>query len=85
MSLQHGTRIARHNRRDRNNRLPPNNGWSQMLNIPGHPFTRIQDIPSAQFGVADSHFLRTLGIPLIQGRDFAESDSATSPPVALIG
>jgi predicted permease len=64
---------------------PPNNGWTQMLNIPGHPFTRIQDIPSAQFGVADSHFLRTLGIPLIQGRDFAESDSATSPPVALIG
>jgi predicted permease len=63
---------------------PPNNGWTQMLNIPGHPFTRIQDIPSAQFGVADAHFLRTLGIPLIQGRDFTESDTATSPPVALI-
>jgi predicted permease len=63
---------------------PPNNGWTQMLDIPGHPATRIQDIPSAQFGVADAHFLRTLGIPLIQGRDFAESDSATSPPVAMI-
>jgi predicted permease len=63
---------------------PPNNGWTQMLNIPGHPFTRAQDIPLAQFGVADAHFLRTLGIPLIQGRDFAESDSATSPAVALI-
>jgi putative ABC transport system permease protein len=63
---------------------PPNNGWTQMLNIPGLPFTRIQDIPSAQFGVSDAHFLRTLGIPLIRGRDFAESDSATSPPVALI-
>jgi len=63
---------------------PPNNGWTQMLNIPGQPFTRIQDIPSAQFGVSDAHFLRTLGIPLIRGRDFAESDSATSAPVALI-
>jgi len=63
---------------------PPNNGWTQMLNIPGHPFTRVQDIPSAQFGVADAHFLRTLGIPLIQGRDFAASDSATSPAVAMI-
>jgi putative ABC transport system permease protein len=63
---------------------PPNNGWIQMLVIPGHPVTRIQDIPSAQFGVVDQHFLRTLGIPLIRGRDFAESDSATSPPVALI-
>jgi putative ABC transport system permease protein len=63
---------------------PPNNGWTQMLVIPEHPVTRIQDIPSAQFGVVDQHFLRTLGIPLIRGRDFAESDSATSPPVALI-
>jgi putative ABC transport system permease protein len=63
---------------------PPNNGWTQMLVIPGHPVTRIQDIPSAQFGVVDQHFLRILGIPLIRGRDFAESDGATSPPVALI-
>jgi predicted permease len=63
---------------------PPNNGWIQMLVIPGHPVTRIQDVPSAQFGVVDQHFLRTLGIPLIRGRDFAESDSAAGPPVALI-
>jgi predicted permease len=63
---------------------PPHGGWTQMLNIPEHPFARIQDIPSAQFGVADAHLLETLGIPLLEGRDFAESDSATSPPVALI-
>jgi putative ABC transport system permease protein len=63
---------------------PPNNGWIQMLDIPGHPVTRIQDIPSAQFGVADAHFLAALGIPLIRGRDFAASDSATSAPVAVI-
>ena len=63
---------------------PPNGGWTQMLGIPGHPVTTIQDIPSAQFGVADSHFLRTLGIPLIHGRDFAESDGVATPPVALI-
>jgi predicted permease len=63
---------------------PPNNGWTQMLNIAGQPSTRMQGIPTAQFGLADSHFLRTLGIPLIQGRDFADSDSAVSPPVALI-
>ena len=63
---------------------PPNNGWTQMLVIPGQTVTRIQDVPAAQFGVVDQHFLRTLGIPLIRGRDFAESDAATSPPVALI-
>jgi predicted permease len=63
---------------------PPNNGWTQMLGIPGRPVARIQDVPAAQFGVADAHFLRTLGIPLMRGRDFAESDNATSQPVALI-
>ena len=63
---------------------PPKNGWTQMLNITGHPVLRLQDIPAAQFGVADAHFRKALGIPLIQGRDFSESDIATSPPVALI-
>jgi predicted permease len=63
---------------------PPNYRWMQMLDIPGHPAARIEDIPSVKFGLTDAHFLRTLGIPLIRGRDFAESDSATSSPVALI-
>jgi predicted permease len=63
---------------------PPNYNWPQMLNIPGRPAAQIQDIPSAQFGLGDAQFLRTLGVPLLRGRDFAESDSATSPPVALI-
>ena len=63
---------------------PPNDGWTQMLGIPGRPATRTQNVPSAQFGVADAHFLRTLGVPLIYGRDFAESDGVATPPVALI-
>jgi putative ABC transport system permease protein len=64
--------------------FPPSNGWFQMLGMPGRPATRPEDIPVAQFGVTDAHFLATMGIPLLRGRDFAESDNATSPPVALI-
>jgi len=64
--------------------FPPYNGWTQMLGLPGRLATRVQDIPSAEFGVSDFNFLRTFGIPLLRGRDFAESDSASSPPVALI-
>jgi predicted permease len=63
---------------------PPYNGWTQMLEIPGRAVSRIQDVPSAQFGVADFHFVKTLGIALIRGRDFSESDGAHSQPVALI-
>ena len=63
---------------------PPDNGWVQMLGMAEHPATRIQDVPLAQFGVVDAHFLNTMGIPLLRGRDFAASDSETSPRVALI-
>ena len=63
---------------------PPNYNWSQMLEIPGRPITGIQDIPSAQCGFTDIHFLRTMGIPLIHGRDFDDSDNATSSPVVLV-
>src|SRR5207302_6007458 len=54
---------------------PPTYRWTQMLGIPGHPATRVQDIPSARFGLTDTQFLKTMGIPLIRGRDFSESDS----------
>jgi putative ABC transport system permease protein len=63
---------------------PPNNGWTQMLNMARHPITRIDDVPSAQFGVADAHFLKTMGIPLVRGRDFAASDTADRPAVAIV-
>jgi putative ABC transport system permease protein len=55
-----------------------------MLGLPGHPATRIDDVPSAQFGVADAHFLGTMGIPLLRGRNFGEADDAASPPVAIV-
>ena len=55
-----------------------------MLDMPEHPVSRIQDVASAQFGVTDTHFLKALGISLLRGRDFAESDTATGQPVALV-
>ncbi len=63
---------------------PPRERWTQPLVIPGRPAQRIEDVPYTRFGVADAHLLRTLGIPLLRGRDFAESDTAASAPVALI-
>jgi putative ABC transport system permease protein len=63
---------------------PPNNGWIQMLAIPNHPINRVEDVPSAEFGVSDGHLQGTLGISLLRGRDFAESDTANTQPVALI-
>jgi putative ABC transport system permease protein len=63
---------------------PPTNGWLQMLGLSHHPVTRVEDVPSAEFGVSDAHLLRTLGISLLRGRDFAESDAQNTQAVALI-
>jgi predicted permease len=63
---------------------PPTYRWTQMLGIPGRAPTRVQEVPVARFGLTDTHFLKTMGIPLLRGRDFSESDSASSAPVALI-
>src|SRR6185437_15105312 len=63
---------------------PPTYNWSQMFEIAGRPVTREADISTAQCGFVDAHFLRTMGIPLIRGRDFKESDTPVSPAVALV-
>jgi predicted permease len=63
---------------------PPVVGWRQMFTIPGVPVPRIEDTPTARFANVDEHYLRTMAIPLIGGRDLAASDTATSPPVAVI-
>ena len=63
---------------------PPTYNWSQMFEIAGRPVTRAEDIPSAQCGFTDAHFLQTMGIPLIRGRDFNASDTPTSPAVVLV-
>ncbi len=41
-------------------------------------------LPSALYYKVDPDYLRVMGIPLIEGRNFAESDNATSPHVCVI-
>jgi putative ABC transport system permease protein len=63
---------------------PPNIGWQQMFTIPGRPFSRTSDVPMVRFAAVDARYLRTMGFPLLSGRDFAESDTSNSPPVAIV-
>jgi predicted permease len=63
---------------------PPFTRWTQMFTIEGHAASRLQDVPTTRFGVTDDHYLETLRIPLIEGRDFAASDTESREPVALI-
>jgi putative ABC transport system permease protein len=63
---------------------PPNIGWQQMFTIPGRPFSRSSDVPIVRFAAVDARYLRTMGFPLLNGRDFADSDISTSQPVAIV-
>ncbi len=58
--------------------------WSENFTIVGRTVSQLEDTPVAAFNVTDSHYLHTLGIPLLKGRNFSDSDTETSPPVALV-
>jgi putative ABC transport system permease protein len=63
---------------------PPVDNWLQNFAIAGRAASSLQNMPSAFFNVTDPEYLHTFGIPLLQGRNFSEFDTETSPPVALI-
>ena len=63
---------------------PPRNGWTQMIEIPGRPATTVDNVQSAQFGVADARVFTTLGIPILRGRGFDASDASAAMPVAVV-
>ena len=60
------------------------NGWLQPFTFPGRVPEHAEEIPSVRFGMADSHYLRTTRIPLLQGRSFSDSDIGKLPRVALV-
>jgi predicted permease len=65
--------------------FPPDNGWTQLFTIAGHPMpARIEDVPAAQFGLTDLHFINTLRISLLRGRDFTTGDQANTQTVVMV-
>lgn len=63
---------------------PPYERWNELFSIEDHPISRSEDVPSTFFGVTDVSYLRTAGIPVVQGRDFSASDRENTPVVAII-
>jgi predicted permease len=57
--------------------------WNTAIHVSGHP-----ELSEAQIHGEENHvsygFFHTLGIPLLQGRTFLESDQKQSQPVAIL-
>jgi putative ABC transport system permease protein len=55
-------------------------GWNEFIYIPDQGVSR----QLVYFNAVSSGYFETLQIPLLAGRDFADSDTATSPLVAIV-
>src|SRR6266487_5328837 len=51
---------------------------------PDRPPARPEDTPSTNYRIATPDYFRTIGIPLLDGRNFTESDDTEHPPVAIV-
>jgi predicted permease len=64
--------------------LPITGGASTDFTIEGRPLPPANDEPSADIRSADPSYFRTMGIPLLAGREFTEADNATARRVMVI-
>jgi putative ABC transport system permease protein len=65
--------------------LPPMTDNSAHLSFedPEHPVSKGQQ-PNARVDVVSTDYFRTMGIPLVAGRDFSDGDTEDSPQVMIV-
>ncbi len=59
-------------------------GWGRSLTVEGYPVLAVGQAPMIQHTVVTPDYFRTMGIPLLSGRDFTDSDAKGSPLVTII-
>ncbi len=64
--------------------LPITGGASTDFTIEGRPLPPPNNEPSADIRSADPDYFRTMGIPLLAGREFTQTDNSTARRVMLI-
>ena len=57
--------------------------WETRVRVQGFPFAPDVDT-NARFSIVGADYFRTVGIPLIGGRDFSQRDAEGAPKVAIV-
>lgn len=63
--------------------MAPNQGTASII-PEGYLFPKGKEAESMLKNVVDEHFFDTMAIPIVRGRNFRETDSATAPKVAVV-
>ena len=58
--------------------------WGQCVIQQGHPAPGPNSHCGSTWDRVSTHFLNTIGVPIVRGRDFTPQDTATSPQVAVV-
>jgi predicted permease len=58
--------------------------WGECVIQQGHPAPRPTDNCGASWDRVSTHFLDSIGVPIVRGRGFTTQDTATSPQVVLV-
>ena len=65
--------------------LPLNGStWGRGITVEGYPVAPAGQTPSVQHTVVTPGYFRTMGITLLAGRDFTDSDTANGPDITII-
>ena len=58
--------------------------WGECVIQQGHPAPHPDDKCGATWDRVNTHFLDSIGVPILKGRGITEQDTATSPQVAIV-
>src|SRR6185436_15784628 len=64
--------------------LPLEGGSMQPVAVEGHPVVEMAHQPEVSVRLLSPQFMRTMGIPVLRGREFTDTDTETSVPVVLV-
>jgi macrolide transport system ATP-binding/permease protein len=60
------------------------NNWGECVIQQGHPVPKPGDNCGSTWVRVSAHYLDSIGVPMVRGRDFNEQDTATSPQVVIV-